>query len=206
MLRVVYIVLVAMFISGCGVDTASSSSQTATTISPLPDTNISDTNTTTATEDTNTTQQRPDAIYDSVDALYDSNACNVNSYRVASDASYAGSNTGENGANLFTVLNEGLWIGSLHLEADATQSAKTLVTLYYHPFPDATLLGNQGTTSLQVKGVFQLLYDVAWSDESIENLDNIVYVKSTQTAIPTCYRVTLNSVLGSEAKIEKVYR
>ena len=201
-------IFLLVFITACGVDTSSSNTQEVYSTTTTTESNSSDTNTSDSdlTDETNTTQQLPDAIYDSVNATYDPNACNVNSYRIASDASYAGSESGENGASLFSVLNEGLWIGSEHLEADPTLSSKTWVTLYYHPFVDATLLGNQGDTTVKLEGVFQLIYDVAWSDESIEGLDNTVYVKSAKTEPPTCYKMKLNTVLGSEVQIEKVYR
>lgn len=232
-MRLLVFSLIIVSMSSCSVDT-SSSYKLDLNSTVKPDTNITkpDTNTTkpdanTTKPDTNSTKPdanstKPDsntaddcvdAIFDCKNAVLDKNACDVNRYNLASDASYGGSKDGENGASSFKVDNEGLWIQSGHLEAEPSKKDRTWVHLYYKKFPDSykSALGNQGDASYVMKGVFMLSYDIAWSDESISGIDNVLYVQSSNYdkdggEKPSCYRTTLNNVSGSKIDVTKVYR
>jgi capsule polysaccharide export protein KpsC/LpsZ len=93
------------------------------------------------------------------------------------------------------------------LESEVAQAHKTWTTLFYKPFPDLTSFNLQGlSTPHKMDGVFSLIYDLAWVDESIPNIDNVMYVQSAQYLKPTCYRVTLNSINSAEIDVQKVYR
>lgn len=206
---------------GCGVNSDSSnnrigSSTSSTTgdsssSSSLDDGSSGDSSTASSSSSGSGGDGNDDSIFDSEDAEEDPNACNPNSYRFARDASFGGSGEGENGAGLFFVNGQGLWIGSEHLEADATNRDKTWVTLFYKSFPSPSLLNQQGSTSYLMQGVFLLSYDIAWSDASIPGVDNTVYVQSANFDVengekPKCYRAVLNSTIGSQIEVTKVYR
>ena len=213
MFRNVWVLFIFLFV-GCGVDTSSSvsdptSTTTATTgtttTQPVDQQQMVDTNVST---DVNNTDVNPaeNSLFDTNGAEYDLNACQANLYRVAADASYSGTKQGENGATLFYIDGQGLWIGSEHLEAEPEKRDKTWVTLFYKSFPDPASLGLQGETSYTMDGVFQISYDIAWSDESISGIDNKVYVQSANGDKPSCYRMYLNKEIGSQIEVTKVYR
>jgi len=148
-----------------------------------------------------------DSIFDTTgDVVYDANACDGNSYRIASDASYNGDSLSENGSNFFIVDGEGLNIRSEHVESSPSNASKTFVYLFYKTFPTKGDLGVQGTSSYLHEGFFFLTYDNAWTDGSIPGVDNTVYVQSTQTEKPTCNRLILNSIGEQVADLQKVYR
>jgi len=217
--------VVAIIFIGCGVDTSSSTSsnniinqeqnvntnqETGTGVNPggnnqqNPDTNVS-------VDINNSANAIENSMFDTTNAVYDSSACNANIYRVASDASYGGSKSGENGSGLFQATDssgntQGLWIGSEHLEAEPDKRKKTWVILYYKSFPDPSSLNTQGETSYTMDGVFQLSYDIAWSDKSINGIDNKVYVQSANGEKPSCYRIYLDKEIGSQLEVTKVYR
>jgi len=208
-------VFVFLLLSGCGVDTSSSvSDSTQTTNTTTTGTTTTQTDDEQQTTDTNVSADTTDetvnlaenSLFDTNGAEYDPNACNANIYRVAADASYSGTKQGENGATLFYVDGQGLWIGSEHLEAEPENRDKTWVTLFYKSFPDPASLNQQGETSYTMDGVFQISYDIAWSDESIAGVDNKVYVQSANGEKPSCYRTYLNKVDGSQLEVTKVYR
>jgi len=213
-------------LSGCGVETSSSvSSNTGTVIdtttnpSTTPDTGTdsgtSDTNSTTSSDDNTTsvvdsndttTQpdvEVPDTAFDYVDAIEDPNACSTIGYRVVSDASYDGASSSENGASGFIVADQGLVLRSEWMSQD---NASTWVTLFYKGFPSVEDLNNQGVTSYKMEDVFYLSYDIAWSDESIEGITRTMYLQSKKDEIPDCYRLELNSTIGSRIGVQKVYR
>ncbi len=206
MLRVVFISLLALFITACGVDTASSALKSSSNPDNNGTTNPDDNTTNPDDNITNPDDQQPDSIFDTVNAIYDPNACNANFYRVASDASYAGDETGENGSSFFVVQGQGLEIRSEHLEVEVEQLDKTWVTLYYKAFPDPTQLNKRGLTSYKMDGFFYITYDLAWSDETIAGLDNTMYVKSANGTKPLCYRLVLDTAIGSQIDVQKVYR
>ena len=230
MFRMFGVVLVAIVLHGCGVETSSSVSNQDTVVNPgttnnqpnnnttNPDTNTSNgDNKTTNPSDKNTTISsdpcKEDCLYDKVDALYDANGCDANLYRIASDASFNGDLNGENGATFTVVDGQGLEINSEHNEADSSNAYKTWVTLFYKTFPDLNSLGNQGYKSYNKKGVFFLSYDLAWSDKSIGGIDNTVYIRSMKNAVegdsskkPSCYRVTLNGNDADASDVQKVFR
>ena len=207
---------VSLFFVACGVDTSSSVSDpkankpvSQTTpggvTQPVDGQQTSDTNVSTDVNNTNVDHAK-NSLFDTNGAEYDPYACNGNLYRVASDASYSGTKSGENGATLFPVNGQGLWIGSEHLEAEPENKDKTWVMLFYKAFPDPASLGVQGSTSYTMNGVFQISYDIAWSDTSISGVDNKVYVQSANGKKPSCYRMYLNQVDGSKLEVTKVYR
>ena len=219
MFKYTLLLFVVLLFTACNVDTSSSSSSKTVVnnnldttndtpvVNPGEDSQTSDTNVST---DVNTTTDvdaiKAKSLFDTTNAEYDPNACNGNMYRVASDASYSGQKSGENGSSLFYVDGQGLWIGSEHLEPDPENSDKTWVLLYYKSFPDPNSLGLQGSTSYTMDGVFQISYDIAWSDESISGIDNKVYVQSENGEKPSCYRTYLDKVIGSQLEVTKVYR
>lgn len=222
MLKLFVLILMIVFLSSCGVYTASSSTDTVSTdagngtgtgsdtdqdvdldlIDPNPietDDNVTDPIDPTQPED-------PDSIYDSVGAIKDSNACTATTYSTASDASYNGTDPAENGSDVFSVADEGLGIRSEHLEGSSANLLKTWVTLYYKSFPDLNDLGNQGYTSYVMDGFFFLTYDIAWSDSSIAGTDRTMYVKTNQGVKPVCHRLVLNNIDGTLIDVQKVYR
>ena len=234
-MKLLFAILLLLSITGCGVNSSSGASSAPaanngdnndsinggddnTTVPDDSDDNVtipddSDDNVTvpddsddnvTIPDDDNTTI---DSIFDTTgDVVFDTNACNANLYRTAADASYNGSTTSENGSNFFNVEGEGLQIRSEHLEGSPANASKTFVTLFYKIFPTTNDLGLQGSTSYVLEGFFFLIYDNAWVDESIPNVNNTVYVLSAQTEKPSCYRLVLNSVTDQEADLQKVYR
>ena len=149
--------------------------------------------------------------FDVVGAIADPNACTISGTKSYNDpvpdASYGGELDGENGsASAIATVGEkqvGLVISSEYL---SQEYADTWVTLFYRSAPDSVDLGVQGVASYKMDDVFFISYDIAWADESIPDIDNVVYVKSDKTAKPSCYRLTLNSVVGSEIDVQKVYR
>jgi len=209
---------IVLFVSACGVDTSSSvssdkvvSSDTNTTAgggSVIGDTNTTsgDTNTTDVVSgDTNTTlkDKVPDTAFDYVDAVEDPNACTTRGYRVASDASYDGSSPSENGASGFIIADQGLVIRSEYL---SQENSSTWVTLFYKGFPTIDDLNLQGVTSYKMDGVFYLSFDKAWSDKSIPDVTNRMYLQSKKDEVPDCYRLDLNNTIGSRIGVQKVYR
>ncbi|MFA6137825.1 MAG: hypothetical protein WC667_07045 [Sulfurimonas sp.] len=208
-------IFVTIFLCSCGVDTSSNSVGSTGTnnggidigfIDPNPI--YPDSNTTTDTNSTgNGGSVGPtESNFDTAGAIYDANACNASTYHVAGDASYNGINAGENGSEFFSVKDQGLGIRSEHLEGDSVNAGKTWVTLFYKTFPDIRNLNLQGYTSYLMEGVFFLTYDIAWSDTSIAGINNTMYVQSAITTKPSCYRLTLNNVVGTQINIKKVYR
>jgi len=227
MLKYFGLVFVVVFFCSCGVDTSSSGNIAPVVVgtnvdlidpNPINSDGGGDANET-PPGNGNPTPDNPggqpaDAIsdFDKVDAIYDANACNPATYKLASDASYNGINLGENGSNFFSIKDQGLEIRSEHLEGDPTNSYKTWVTLFYKSFPDSKYLGLQGYTSYLMQGVFYLTYDIAWSDQSIGGIDRTMYMQTTKDttlekdAKLTCYRLSLNSVIGTQIDVRKVYR
>ncbi len=218
MLKFCLIIITLLLLNSCGVNTSSSSSRNSKSLNQTGSTNGSNTNNsgsdnndTNSSGSTTSTSSLDDALFDTVDAEFDANACDGSTYKFASDASFGGSEEGANGSSLFFVADQGLWIGSEHLEADAQSRNKTWVILYYKSFPDSTLLNTQGSTSYIKEGIFVLSYDIAWTDASIPNVDNTVYVLSAnydsdKGEKPSCYRAKLSSVSGSSLSVSKVYR
>ncbi|MDO8454151.1 MAG: hypothetical protein Q7S59_06225 [Sulfurimonas sp.] len=215
-------IFVIVFLCSCGVDTSSNSANSSATTNgdigiglDLIDPNPihSDSNT---TNDNNSTDDNssngggstvtPESDFDTVGAIYDASACNASTYQIARDASYNGVNVGENGSDFFSVKSQGLEIRSEHLEGDSVNGGKTWVTLFYKSFPDIRNLNLQGYTSYVMDGVFFLTYDIAWSDKSIAGIDNTMYVQSAITTKPSCYRLILNNVVGTQISMKKVYR
>ena len=224
MFKFVGFVLVLLFLVGCGVETSSSVSSSeliptdnTSTQSQTDDTTKTDTtvdeNTTDVVDtdtkvpaDTNKTEiqdEVPDTAFDYVDAIEDPDACSISNYRMASDASYDGESSAENGSQGFVVDEQGLVIRSEHMSQD---NASTWVMLFYKSFPSAENLNNQGVTSYKMDGVFYISYDIAWSDESISGIDRRMYVQSNKDSVPDCYRLDLNSSIGSLIGVQKVYR
>ena len=228
MMKTAFVLLVALLLNSCGVDTSSSSKEpTVTTNSgdvidqnPIGggDTISNGSGTSNSSGTSNgsngsgssgsSTEPLCDenSTFECKDATYDVHACDPTSYRVASDASYNGASLSENGSDFFEVRDQGLWIKSEHLEGSSADQDKTWVMLYYKPFPEPTSLKNQGYTSYVMDGVFYLTYDIAWSDGSINGLDNRLYVQSNKNSTPACFKVTLNNVDGKLIDVQKVYR
>ena len=209
MYKFVFSLLLIFLISACGVITSSSDTKK---LSPPTDGNNTDIN---GTDDDPTngnggnggdTPSDPDSIFDTVNAIYDANACNAATYRTASDASYGGDGIGENGAAFFIVDGQGLQIRSEHLESESEDLDKTWVMLFFKSFPDSSNLNVQGAAGYKMDGVFYLFYDIAWSDESIDGIDNTLYVQSFKDTKSVCYRLILNSVTGNQIDVQKVYR
>lgn len=215
MLRLLFIFVVTVFISACGVDTSSSTSDTSSSTIDNPsggdnttgDTTTVDDNTTvdsnTTDVNTSTGSDVPDTAFDYVDAIEDPNACTTTGYRVASDASYDGSSVSENGASGLIIADQGLVLRSEYL---SQVNDSTWVTLFYKSFPTIDDLNLQGVTSYKMDGVFYLSYDTAWSDESIPDVTNTMYLQSNKDAVPDCYRLDLNNTVGSRIGVQKVYR
>ncbi len=206
MLRFVAVLFIVLFLSACGVETSSSPYDSAMSGTTIGTTDSTDTTDATNTDSNITDATTIESTFDTVGAEYDANACNVNTYKFVSDTSYSGTQTGENGASLLSVIGNGLMIGSEHSEPDTNNAYKTWVTLFYKSFPDPASLDIQGYASYLMSGVFYLSYDIAWSDESIPNVDNTVYVQSLKDEKPACYRLILNSIIGSDIDVQKVYR
>jgi len=220
MSKYIVLSLTLLLLNACGVDTSSSTtsrlapSQSGDVIDPNPVEGSNPSNPTDPSNPSNPTDPSnpsdPDcaesAVFECSNAQKDANACNPSFYKVKSDASYNGDNPGENGATFSVVDGHGLEFRSEHQEGDPLKADKTWVTLFYKNFPAPGSLGIQGYTSYTKSDVFFITYDIAWSDTSIPNIDNTVYMKSDKTDIPTCYRLKLNSVSGSNIDIQKVYR
>jgi len=230
-MKLLFTILLMLSITGCGVNSSSGANLAPAANDSNDDTNNptggdednvtdpgddnttdpGDNNTTDPGDDTtdpgDDTVDPADSIFDTTgDVIYDSNACNANFYRTAADASYNGDSSSENGSSFFNVENEGLLIRSEHLESDPSKLGKTWVTLFYKTFPTKDDLGLQGTTSYLMDGFFHLSYDIAWTDGSIPNVDNTLYVQSAQTEKPSCHRLVLDSVTGQDIDVQKVYR
>lgn len=229
-MKLLLAILFILNITGCGVNGGSGGSSNAPAYADNngdDPTNGGDDDNTTSPDDNNTTPDDgntdpddgntdpdddntidpEDSIFDTTgNVIYDANACNATLYRTARDASYNGDSESENGSSYFIVENEGLNINSLHNEGSPSNAGKTWVTLYYKSFPTKNDLGLQGSASYELEDFFSLIYDNAWADESISNVNNTVYIKSLKTEKPSCYRLGLNSVSDQEADLQKVYR
>ena len=212
--------LITVFFCACGVDTSSSSRETDLEVLSDSDLVVSnpidpnpidlggstdpDTPNTPDTPDTPVIIVNPSlSDFDTVGAIEDANACNVATYRFVSDASYGGQEDGENGASSSIADGQGLVIRSEYLSQDYLS---TWVILYHKSFPTPSDLNLQGVANYTMIDVFSLSYDLAWADESIAGVDNIVYVKSDKSEKPSCYRLTLNTIVGDEIDVQKVYR
>jgi hypothetical protein len=231
MLKVLISLLIVVLFSACGVSTSSSADEATTSnvptdsgsdngldgldlIDPNPivsgsdgvDTNETNTTPGGGAVDTGTDEIKKNSIFDTNNAVYDASACNSATYRIARDASYNGINSGENGSDFFSVNAHGLEIRSEHLEGSASYLDKTWVSLFYKPFPDSKSLNLQGYTGYLMEGVFYLNYDIAWSDTSINGIDNTVYVQSNKDTKLVCYRLVLNNIVGTLIDVQKVYR
>ena len=143
------------------------------------------------------------SMFDTENALEDPNACDSDLYGTVKDASYGGQRDGENGSAGAIAENDSLVIRSEYLSQTYDD---TWVKLYYRNSPSSNDIGNQGVSSYTMENVFNISYDLAWADSSISGIDNIVYVQSDKTLKPSCYRLTLNSIYGSEIDVQKVYR
>ena len=205
MFKLIFAFFLIVFLAACGVETSSSALEGIGNADSTTDSDQTDDN---ETDDTDTTggDTTVESIFDTVGAIYDSKACDAGAYSFVRDASYNGDNLGENGSSYMTADGEGLQVKSEHLESSPDDSIKTWVTLFYKSFPDSTQLNLQGASVYRMTGVFSLAYDLAWVDESISGIDPIVYVRSDKTTVPSCYRVTLNSINSSEIDVQKVYR
>jgi len=222
MLQLLCGMIIGMILNGCGVDTSSSVSDIPIVIPQSDNNNTNPSqdngggqvqnnpseNNTTNTQN-NTTDASPcgnKCIFDEVNAIYDQDACNPARYAVAKDASYSGDKEGENGSAFYIVAKDGLQLQSLYEVGDVQDLPKTWVWLYYKPFPSPNDLNQQGSTTYTMDGVFRLSYDVAWSDTSIAGVDRVVYVRSDQFDKPYCYQLTLDNVVGTKIKVQKVFR
>ena len=228
MFKFVFAFFITIFFSACGVDTASSVKEPIVIVPDEPevviptdadlvvfdsiDSNpvvtITDDN---ITQDPNSGDEPIDPVptvnpstseFDTVDAIADPNACNVN-YSIVSDASYSGDREWENGSASAIADGKGLVIRSEYLSQNYED---TKVQLFYRKAPSTLDLNIQGVASYKMDSVFYISYDLAWADESIPDIDNIVYVRSEKTLKPSCYRLTLNSIDGNEIDVQKVYR
>jgi len=221
MMKFGFAFLLTVFFNACGVDTSSSSKEmvmeqltdsdliASNPIDPNP---VDSTQTDESTGSTDETDETDETVaptvsgvtdFDTQNAIEDPNGCYPGTYRIIKDASYGGQSEAENGAAGSVAQDQGLVINSDYLSQEYLD---TWVTLYYKGFPTSSDLGVQGATTYTMSGVFALSYDLAWADESISGIDNIVYVQSEKTAKPSCYRVTLNSIDPSNIDIQKVYR
>lgn len=217
MIKSVSAIFIIVFLCSCGVNTASSSKQTNSEIISDSDLVISDTidpNPISSGDTSEPDEPEPDepdvpinsslSDFDTSNAIEDKNACNASTHPfVVSDASYGGELDGENGSAPAISYGQGLVVKSEYLSQDYES---TWVYLYHKSFPTSDDLNLQGATSYTMDNVFQLSYDLAWADESISGIDNIVYIQSSKTEKPSCYRVTLNTITGSEVDVQKVYR
>ena len=211
MFKFLLILVTVVFLSACGVDTSSSPYITAANTgdnTDTPDDNITSSDDNITDDDGTSTgggtsSGDTESLFDTVDAIEDPNACTSNGYRVASDASYGGSLTGENGSDGFVIPEHGLVIRSEYL---SQEDASTWVTLFYKGFPSFEDLNLQGTTSYKMDNVFYISYDLAWADESISGINNRMYVQSSKAEKLLCYRLDLNNITGSLIGIQKVYR
>lgn len=200
--------VVGIVCEGCGTQTQESGSTVSSGSGGVSssDANATSNDNNATSNGGSTSSDDNSTIFDPTDAIYDTKACDSNFYHVASDASYVGDLVQENGANFTSISEEGLWLRSDHLEADASNKEKAWVYLYYKSFPDKTKLGFLGESSVALSGVFEVVYDLAWSDQNLSGLDNTLYVQSNFTQKPSCYRFTLDSTNGSDINVTKVYR
>jgi hypothetical protein len=230
MIRFVSLILIVIFFNACGVDTSSSDSLKSNTttvtggntnepdnlIDPNPisggDDNVtsgdsgSGTDNGSGVSDPGDGTDIEDSLFDSIGAVYDKNACDGSKYQTASDASYNGVGVGENGADFLSISGSGLEIRSEHLESSSSKLDKTWITLYYKTFPSAVHLGLQGYTSYILSGYFYITFDIAWTDASIPDIDNTMYIRSNQGEKPECHRLILNNIVGTLIDVQKVYR
>lgn len=227
MIKLFAFVLIVIFFNACGVDTSSSdkdggiptSNDNTNEPTDLIDPNPIDTGDDTDTPGNGDGNNPGDntnienSIFDTSNAIYDANACDGSSYRMKRDSTVVGESTvGENGANFAIVDGHGLEIASRHSEGSLSTRDKTWVTLFYKLYPETSALG-QTYASFTESGVFSINYDTAWNDSSVSNINNIVYVRSdnydnSEDSLekPSCYRAALNSDVGSEIDVKKVYR
>ena len=226
-MKTIFMLLMILLLNSCGVDTSSSTKTTAP-VDVIDQNSIDGGEVTNSTEDTtNSTEDTTDStnvtdstdtinpsdancsedlVYECGDASYDTDSCSALTYKTVSDASYYGTDPAENGSDFRSAEGEGLSIRSEYLEGNSADLYKTWVTLYYKSFPDTTSLGLQGYTSYIKSGYFFLTYDIAWSDTSIEGVDRTMYVRTNKDDKPSCYRLILNTIDGTQISIQKVYR
>jgi len=145
-------------------------------------------------------------LFDQENAILDFNACDATKYRFARDASYNGDVSGANGSTFSIIDGQGLEINSEYNVGDVQKQDKTFITVFYKTFPDVNSLNLQGYTNFILAGIFSISYDIAWSDKSIGGIDNILYVQSLKTTIPSCYRLELNNIDGTQLSAIKVTR
>jgi hypothetical protein len=179
---------VVFLTSGCGVQTSSSgavsSSDTGTVNTQLP----VDTNTTTPPVDTNTTI---DSIFDTVDAVLDSQACGA-------FTGFAAIRDNSLDPEAFYDETNGILLGSsLPLSFIPSESEVVM----YRPNLLASKVGS--FVNVYAKDYY-ISFDKAW----VDNGSNTVYVKTPQDENLKygCYRYELNSVDSNDINKTKVYR
>jgi len=202
LVRLVVCAFIALLLTGCGVDTDSSSR------SVTEDTNSTDNNQTVDPDDGNATdptedpeedlgepnEDQPRSDFDTRDAIEDPDACRINGTfkNAMEDSSFDPTGTVDelNGINIAS---------SYRYNADI---AKTVIVIYY---PD---LANQNAkTGTQVnlrEDNYRISYDMSWGGNEIKN----IYIRTPRDVDSKyygCVRYTLAASAGAVVK-QRVYR
>ena len=201
---------------GCGVETDSSGTPTSTTPVVVDDNNgtdiVDDNNVTDVVDDNNVTDivdddpvvvpddgdtEDPESVFDTTGAVYDANAC-LNAYATASLLS----DHNENDDDASSDDLNGIAVLSYYTETGNIEDS--LVTVYYKK-----ITGVAGDPAYRKNGYFDnsnfnIEYDLVWLTEP----NNTIYVKTPKldNELNSCYKIVLNSNIGSSLSETKVFR
>ena len=185
--------------TGCGVETDSSSKTVNTTATEgNPDNNDTDDNTSSGS-DINGTTNPPDITptgsnsgFDTQDALFDKNACSLDTgYHAIADSSFDPVSTAD--------IENGVEINSAYPYTADLEATK--VALFYPTFTKS-LIGQ--FVNVYATEYYRFAFDKAW----LENGDNTIYVRPPKgkALYFGCYRFELNSLDAGTITSTKVFR
>jgi hypothetical protein len=223
MLKFVLAFFLVFLLSGCGVQTSSSPSESSIQNETTPTTNndgvsldlidpnpiVLDENSTDSNE-SNVTPTEPDtgeevskvqiedSLFDSVDAVKDDLACMAsNGYGAIHDNSYY--------SGVYTDVVNGLEFSSLVPYGTNGEFSEGYEATLYRP--SLAVAASESYVFVLEAGKYSITFDEAW----IFNTNNTVYVKiakdySKPDSKPSCFRLKLNSKNLDEISPVKVYR
>jgi len=182
------------FLVGCGVETSSSSNSDTTsgTTSGIDSTDENSTDENSTTDSVDITPTGSNSGFDTKDALYDENACSLDTgFNVISDSSFDPVSTAD--------IDNGLEINSAYPYTADLEATK--VALYYPTFTQE--LSGQ-FVNVYATQYYRFSFDKSWLDNS----DKKIYIRPPKgdALYYGCYRFELNSLDAGTIIGTKVFR
>jgi cytoskeletal protein RodZ len=175
---------------GSSSENPSSSSSGSVSSSSDSSSSTSSSSTSSSSEQSSSSSSSIDSIFDTIDAIYDANACTTSGFLAIKDSSFDPEG--------YEDTENGMIIGSSYpMGVDLEQSEVNM----YHPGLHQTKVG--GWTNVQEKNYY-FSFDYAW----IENDKKTVYVRTPKNSDGKfgCYRYELTSTDSTNIVATKVYR